>query len=246
MKRYVLTIALLCSILSVQADVMNAFYREKLILERDIKKIEVLMQETPDKKSARDLEKQLKKLQKQYAIVMKNYSDTQELIKTIAIVDPELFANVSAITNAEGTLTNVYVRFVSRVSEEFTYFTRRFYTADAYTSVRPAKDDEHVCTSLSGTNTITITIGYGCNEIQALGHEFAHVMYIVPNLKEYMNYWNRNQNFCNGHSKSDPSYFIITPIEDSFQRNYMDYMKREKSNNTPMEHIASIRNDGEK
>ena len=37
MNRYVITIALLCSFLSLQADILNGFHREKLILERDIK-----------------------------------------------------------------------------------------------------------------------------------------------------------------------------------------------------------------
>ena len=135
MKRYVLTIALLCSILSVQADIITGFHREKLILERDMNNLQELMQGVADDKTSRILEKQLKQLQKQYAIVMKRFSETEKLIETIAIVDPELFASVSGVTNEESTLTNVYVRFVSRVSEEFTYFTSRFYTADAYTSV---------------------------------------------------------------------------------------------------------------
>jgi len=246
MNRYVIAIALLCSFHSLQADILNGFHQQKLILERDIEILQEAILSLDDDRDIKTFEKQLKKLRKDYTIVNKKYSETEELINTISIVDPELFDKVSNVTNAEGTLTNVIVRFVSRVSEEFTYFTNKFYAAKAYTSVRQAKDSDHVCTSLSGTNTITVTIGYGCDELMALGHEFAHVMYIVPHLKEYMNFWNRGNEFCDGHSKSDPSYFIINPILKNFRENYMLYMEWEKSKNALEKQLALSNNDAKK
>jgi hypothetical protein len=53
------------------------------------------MLKKPDRKSARVLGKQLEKLQKQYTLVMKKYHETKELIHTMAVVDPELFLQVS-------------------------------------------------------------------------------------------------------------------------------------------------------
>ncbi len=235
MNRYVFMMALLCSNLTLQAAVLNGFQPEKIKLEREIRDLEELILKTPDSKNIRTLEKQLKKLEKQYAMVLQKYTETAQLINTVAKVDPELFLQVSNITNAEGTLTSVIVRYVSRVSKEFTYFTSNFYIADAYTSVGQSGSDENVCTSRYGTNTITITVGYGVNEVKALGHEFAHVMYMVPNLKQYMDFQNHSQEFINGHSDSDPGYYVIHQIENRFLENYMEYMKIQKGKTDSLE-----------
>lgn len=228
MSNYVVIIVLLCFMHSIQGEVINGFYREKLILERDIYHLNLVIRDNADSKQTKSLLKRLKQLGKQYSIVLKKYSQTEELINTFALVDPELFSQVSNVRNANGILTNIVVQYVSRVSKEFTYFTRKFYVAEAYTSVGQSKHDENVCTSRYGTNTITITIGYGTNEIKALGHEFAHVMYMVPNLKEYMEFSKRHQEFINGHSESDPGYFKLQAYEDRFMENYMQYMELKK------------------
>lgn len=246
MNRLILLVVLACSILTAYAEVINGFKQKKLLLERDIHYLQESIQNGIDNNSSRKLKNQLKKLKKEYIIVNKKYSETEELIKTFAEVDSELFGLVSEVTNAEGTLTNIIVRYVSRVSKEFSYYTRKYYIANAYTSVGQAKIGEHICSSLYGANTVTITIGYGCNELLALGHEFAHVLYIVPHLKEYIDFWNRNQKFCDGHNESDPSYFIINSIEDHFKENYISYMKQKKPGNVLRKLMAVLRHNFEK
>lgn len=93
------------------------------------------------------------------------------MISAIEFIAPELFGEVSKVTNAQGTLAQVVVQFVSRVDEKYTRYVNNHYKADAHTSVSQSSESEHVCYSLYGTNTITITIGYGCDEMKALGHE---------------------------------------------------------------------------
>lgn len=208
-------------------------------MEIEIRKgVELLSKDNTDK-DVRQIEKKLKQLQKKYALVSKKYSETEQLISSIEFIDPDLYAKVSKVANTEGTLTNVYVRYVSRTSKEFIYFTKNYFTAKAYTSARQSENNKNVCTSLYGTNTITVTIGYGCNEKIALAHEFAHVLYIVPNLSTYSNFLHRTNNYCQGHNLSDPSHTFLETVEDSFAIKYKKYLKNIKNTDSFKKNIAS-------
>ncbi len=235
MKKYALAVMiLLCSYFTAQSAVINGFSQEKQQLDKKINKAYELLNAKCSEKAEKQIEKQLKRLRKEYDIVSTKYFQTANLLFTFEYIDPELFAKVSKVTNANGTLTHVYVRYVNRSSEEFTYYTRNHFPANAYTGVRQALDDENVCTSLYGTNTITITIGIGCDEKLALAHEFAHVLYIVPNLKEYTYFMKyRNNNVKNvpshGHSPNDPSFAFLKSVNKRFETNYSNYESKAKS-----------------
>ncbi len=244
MKRYALTITLfLCPLLTVQADILNGFMQKKLILENKINYHETLLNQEKDPKNYKRITKDLKQMGRQYEAISQKYKETEKLLTTILIVDPELYTLVSNITNAEGTLTHVYVRYVSRTSKEFTYYTDEHFKAYAYTSVGQSKENKNVCTSHSGTNTITITIGYGVDARKALGHEFAHVLYIVPHLNEYINYWSRSNDFCSGHSIDDPSFDFLEKIESDFFKKHHEYMKREKVKKSSKPNLASLNDE---
>lgn len=230
MNCYVLITALfLCPFFTSHASIENGFLREKLILENKINDNIALLNKETDLKTSRHIERNIKQLQKKYETINKNFTKTQELLSSLEFIDPELYANVSKVTNAEGSLTHVYVKYVSRVSEEYTSLAIDHFKADAYTSVRQSKNSDDVCSSRYGTNTIAITIGYGCDEKRALGHEFAHVLYIVPNLSAYLDYWNRSNDFCSGHSSSDPSYAFLESVEHNFEIRYNQYLKGVKN-----------------
>jgi hypothetical protein len=182
-------------------------------------------------------------MRKRYEEVSKNHARTAELLSIFELVDPELYSQVSKVTNAEGTLTHVYVRYVDKSSDEFTYFSREHFNAKAYTSVSPMANHPDICTSLYGTNTITITIGIGCDEFIALAHEVAHVLYIVPNLEEYvyfMKYLNKKTNPTaqHGHSWNDSSSAFLKSIEDSFTARYKNYITKTKISNTIDQNIS--------
>lgn len=124
MKNYALTIAiLLCHYISVHAAIINGFFQEKSMLEIEIRNgVEMLSKDNTDK-AIRQIEKKLKQLRKKYAIVLTKYSQTKQLISVIEFIDPELYEQVSKVIIAEGTLTQVYVRYVNRSSKEFAHFT---------------------------------------------------------------------------------------------------------------------------
>ncbi|MDZ7604392.1 MAG: hypothetical protein U5K79_02135 [Cyclobacteriaceae bacterium] len=189
------------------------------------------------------MKKKLRQIRKRYEEVSMNYARTAELLTTFEFIDPQLYSEVSKVTNAEGTLTHVYVRYVDKSSDEFAYFAREHFNAKAYTSVSPSANHPDICSSFSGTNTITVTIGIGCDELIALAHEFAHVLYIVPNLKEYvyfMKYRNKKTNPVaqHGHSWNDPGSTIFKSIEDSFTARYENYLGMTKISNSTAQNIS--------
>lgn len=245
MKKYVFIIALLqCHFPSVQASIINGFLQEKLILEKKIKNVVELLNEDNTDKATRQIEKKLKKLRKEYAKVITKYSDTEQLLVSIEFIDPDLYELVSNVTNADGTLTHVYVRYVNRLSDEFTYFTDNYFWAKAYTSGRQSEINSNVCTSLYGTNTITVTVGIGCDEKMVLCHEFAHVLFVVPNINEYSVFL-KSQNkfiknyFSRGHSPLDPSATLSESVENSFSAKYKAYLKKVNDKDAFKQNLAS-------
>lgn len=229
MIRYVLTTALsLCLIFTAQADIINGYYYDLLKLEKKINRATASLEEATDIKERKKLEKALKRLNKEMDAMRVRHAETEELINEVWKIDSALCALVSGVTNAEGSLTHVYIKVVSRTSEEYLSLARKHYVACAYTSVGQAKDNPQVCTSRAGTNTVTITVCYGSNALKALGHEFAHVLYIVPNLEAYIHFWQHDDDFHNGHSNDDPSYFALNETESSYLKHYMAYVSRKE------------------
>jgi len=235
MKTYaVIMLIVLCPFFPVQADIINAYVIEKQKLEKKIQSSLVLQETAGTDKSTKQIEKGLKRLQKEYEIVARKYTDTENLIATIRQIDPELYETVSKVTNAEGTLTHVYVRCAYRTDEELIYFINKHFNAMAYTSVRPSDTNENVCYSQFGINTIMITVKKCHDEIIALAHEFAHVLYVVPNLKNYAafirkeSYKYENNRFGPGHKEFDPSRDFVKSLEKRFKDKYLKYVNNFK------------------
>lgn len=244
MKKYALTFAiLLCHFISVHAAIINGFSQKKSMLEIEIRNEVVLLSKDNTDKAIRQIEKKLKQLRKKYALVLKKYLETEQLLAEFENIDPTLFERVSKITNLDGTLTHVYVRYVDRTSEEFTDLSTNHFKAFAYTSVSQSPTNKNVCTSLFGTNTINVTIGKGVNEKLKLGHEFGHVLYLVQNLSDYNDFCNKNERklkkYNHGHSPFDPSYTFVESIEKNFGNKYKAYLNSIKKQKAIQKNRAS-------
>jgi hypothetical protein len=231
-KKYTIAlIVLLCCHLSASSNIINGYLREKLIFEKEIKKSAELLKEVIKHKDSIQIEKKLKKLRREYASICLKYLETEKLISEISIIDPVLYDTVSKVTNAEGTLTHVYVRYTNPNSKEIKYLTEQQFKASGYTCVLQDKNNEHVCSSFFGTNTISIVICKGCDEKLVLAHEFGHVLYIVPNLKEYIDFSENPNGFISakshtGHSSFDPSNPMVNSVEKRFKNKYRGYLER--------------------
>ena len=238
MKTYALILALLmCPYLLVHASIINAFHKEKLMLQKEIRNCIELLKVDTTVKVDRLNERKLKRLRKEYAKVVTKYAETEQLLSEMKIIDPDLYERVSVVTNAEGTLTHVFVRYVECTSKEFTVYSKNYFMARAYTCVWYNRINRNVCASPYGTNTVSITIGKVRDDILALAHEFAHVLYIVPNLSYYSHFFkNQNWNKMNkynvgyGHSVYDPSFAFLDSVEGSFEIKYKKYLRNVKNN----------------
>ena len=232
MKTYaVIMLIVLCPFLPVQANIFNGYLIEKQKLEKQIESCATSLEDADTEKSKRKIEKNLKRLQKDYKAVARKYAHTQQLINLVKLIDPALFKAVSTVANAKGTLTHVYVRCVSSLDEDFARYANFHFNAKAYTSVSQAKGKVHVCRSPYGVNTITITVAKCDTEILALAHEFAHVLYTVPNLKTYTEFITRITNnmnarqFGRGHHPGDPGRHHMLSTERKFKENYARHLK---------------------
>lgn len=236
MKTYsVIMLIVLCPFFLAEANIFNGYLIEKHKLEKQLKYHTLLLDKAGTEKSRKQIEKELKHLQREYESVTRKFQDTEALISTVKQIDSDLYEAVSMVTNAEGTLTHVYVRCVSRLEKEFADYVNYHFNAKAYTSVSMAKDNEHACCSKYGTNTVTTTIAKNESEIIALAHEFAHVLYVVPNLKTYTAFINRITNgltaksYGRGHHPCDPSRQFMETIENRFKDNYLNYLNNPES-----------------
>ena len=231
MKNYaVILLIVLCPLFTVEANVFNGYLIEKQKLGKQIEACKLLLEEAETNQSRRQIEKDLKRLDKEYKTVVRKYSDTQILMDQVKKIDPELFESVAIVTKAESNLIHVYVRSVIRSDEEFKYFTNYHFNALAYTCVSPSSENVNVWYSPYGVNTITITIGKCHNEVIARAHEFAHVLYTVPNLKTYSKFLEKINNnrtsklYGRGHHPCDPSCKAMRSVEERFKNNYVKYL----------------------
>lgn len=234
MKKSALIIMIfLCHFLSVHASIINGFLQQRYLLEKEIRSQNQLLNEDNTDKTKRQINYKLKQLQKKYTIVEVKYTETEQFLNEFKNIAPELFAQVSEVTNAEGTLTHVLVRYVNRTSQEFIDLSKGHFVAFAYTGVSPLPSNKNICVSNGGTNTITVTVGKGNNAEVKLAHEFGHVLYMVPNLQDYFEFlhkFNKKLNkFSSGHSPYDPSYAFVESVENIFRTKYIEYKKRMKT-----------------
>lgn len=246
MKNLIIALIIVLSAqFSAKSNVINGYLRDKLILEKDIQKSLALLNEVSRQKDSLQIEKKLKKLRKEYAKINTKYAETEKLIQDIRTIDPELYEKVSTLTNAEGTMTHVYVRYTNRTSKEIRYLFEGQFKAFGYTSVMQDKKNEKVCVSYFGANTINVIVCKGCDEKFVLAHEFGHALYIVPNLKEYVSFSKDPNSLSNadshtGHSAYDPTNDMVKSVEDSFTLKYKDYLKRLERQNSKETNLASI------
>lgn len=235
MNKYVLIIEIiLCLNFSIQASINNGFLKEKLRLEKAIEQCESQLDKIQDKKSQKQLKRKLNKLNKNYELVCLSYRETNNLLKEFRSIDPELYALVSKVVDAEGTLTNIYVKLMKRNSGKFAYYANNGFSLVGYTNIGYWKQNPNVHASEYGVYTVSVIIGNSYDKLAALAHEFAHVLYQVKNLKAYIDFFKKEYNqhqiskFGFGHDPTDPGHGFVKTIENDFRQKYIT-LKRDDS-----------------
>lgn len=237
MKTYALILVLLlCPFLSSHADIYNGYTKEKAHLKKGLKALETQLITSMDEKSAKQLNRKLKKLRKHYEAVRINYEATENLLAEIKRIDPTLYHEVSTVVNAEGSLTHVFVKIMARSTDKFMTHASLDYSLTGYTNIGHWDQNPNVHASEYGVYTVSVVIGNTPDKLTAMAHEFGHVLYQVKNLKSYITYYKDeyNQNsiskFGLGHDPIDPGHAFIKSIENEFRSKYRKYLKPSRSN----------------
>lgn len=151
---------------------------------------------------------------------LRYYGKTTELINLMQEIDPELFLEINSIKDREGNLTDVYVKVVPLKGN---------YVIRGRTIVDYNRNDNDVCLSEYGSQSLSVEIADHPKVLFLLAHEFGHVRYIVPNLAEYEKYYHSSYDQANlqspsvGHKHSDLSGISADITVRQFKQQYQLY-----------------------
>jgi hypothetical protein len=238
-----IALAFLCHSLAGYGHVVNGFLPKKMELERKIDQLIKLTQQGYDQ-DFKKLHAQIRNLEREYKRNLAAYQETENLILEVKEIDPALFDRVSEVTNAEGGITDVFVKYVGEGAEEVTDLLWDNNKAVAYTTAGKIKGKENICWSTFGMNTLSIVIVKGCDAPIALAHEFGHILYLVPNFNSYTNFFKSltdTNSFEMGHNPYDPSYQVIKAVENEFKDKYNSYSNRTVNKAKNKNYFATVR-----
>lgn len=219
----VMLMILLCPFISAYGNINNGFTKQKDKLKKQVEALVVQIEKSSDGKAIKKLDKKLNKLHKQYEIIMSNYEATENVLKELSHIDPELYHKVDAVVDAEGSLTHVYVKVMARNTGKFIDHASQGYSMTGYTNLGHWEANPNVYASEYGVYTVSVVIGNTTDKLSALAHEFGHVLYQVENLKSYTAYYKQTYNlnsiskFGLGHDPLDPGHPFVKSIENAFK-----------------------------
>ncbi|HYI78320.1 MAG TPA: hypothetical protein VEW65_11935 [Chryseolinea sp.] len=208
-----------CNNTVVFGEMMNGYEKDILSMRQSLKHLTVLMQE---KTLTSD---QRKKLRSTIAVVLDNISYhelTENLLKQFKVMAPDLYEEISAITDSNGRAVNVYVKFIPKDATNV--------KAWGTTYIDRAKNDNNTYVSEYGENSVSVKIWLVNKALLVLSHELGHVKYQVPNLATYLDYYRKHYDRsdhedCKGHNPDDPSGKKAMEYEKRFRRNIISFMK---------------------
>lgn len=191
---------------SVVAEIKNGYRAEFPHIEGEIIATEAAL-ETAEGKYKKILTDKLTHLQQiQFHL---NYTD--EILSLFKQVDPDLYDWVDGIRDEKGRTVDVYVKIIYSPSSG----------VNGKTNLSRWEKDNYY--SEYGVNTVSVTVKMNQKIMYTLAHEFGHVLYQVPNLSSYMEYYLKNYKDHEreyGHKKGDPSGEMAELIEQQFANKY--------------------------
>jgi len=137
-----------------------------------------------------------------------NYTD--EILTMFYQISPEIYNQVDNIKDEKGINVDVYVKVIYSLGSGI----------DGKTNLNSWKDNYY---SEYGPNTVSVEIRLNQKIMYTLAHEFGHVLYQVPNLSSYMEYYKANYKEYErgyGHKRGDPSGEMAELIEKQFAKQY--------------------------
>jgi hypothetical protein len=208
-----------CNNSTVFSEIINGYEKDIFSMRQSLKHLTVLMQE---KTLTSD---QRRKLKSTILVVVNNisyYELTENLLNQFKVMAPDLYEEISTITDSNGRAVNVYVKFIPRDATNV--------KAWGTTYINHAKNDNDTYVSEYGENSVSVKIWLVNKALLVLSHELGHVKYQVPNLATYLNYYQKHYNHnddedCMGHNADDPSGKNALEYEKRFRRNIISFLK---------------------
>ena len=148
---------------------------------------------------------------------------TENLLIQFQKIAPDLFNEVSSITDAKGRSVNIYVKIIPESGAAV--------KAWGMTYMNQLRDDCDAYVSEYGIHTVSVKIWAVKRALIVLAHEFGHVKYQVPHLASYINdykkyYLTTYKYFYSwGHHPRDLSGKSAYQFEKRFRKEYFYFVK---------------------
>ncbi|WP_157637874.1 hypothetical protein [Flexithrix dorotheae] len=217
---------------NVIAKIKNGYFPAIKVAEKCIQNLEYIGSGNLSPEKRDFLQTRMKIAEQKLKRLKQLHHKTEKLIDALNTIHPILFLQIDNIKDKEENITDVYIKAV-----DVSFFKGKFW---GITNLNQSKDNPHVYTSAYGDKTVCVSVVYKFLE-QALAflvHELGHVKYQVPNLADYVNYFNKTYNdtyfgykkIKKGHAPMDPSHMSVRQTEKEFYKILIAYKKSQKEN----------------
>jgi hypothetical protein len=147
---------------------------------------------------------------------------TETLLMRFRTISPELFNEVNNLRDAFGRSVHVYVRFLSPEDSGLGSL--------GMVSVARAVSDSVGCKSEYGDGSASVRIKVTNKALLVLAHEFGHLSYIIPNMRDYAEYYKKRYRVKHsfgelGHLNADPSGVNAYRFEKLYRKSLFNYLK---------------------
>lgn len=154
------------------------------------------------------------------------FQKTEALIASLRLIDPELYHRVDQLRDFEGNITDVYIHMLEKSGSK----------VKGFTNLEQSKSNPHVYTSGYGDYSVSVSVVFSSfrNSLKCLVHELGHILYQVPNLQSYMQYFKETYLTSDfrgdelGHLDTDPSHLSVKSTMLRFLAQWKHSSKQDK------------------
>ncbi len=232
MRPYVFIILTIISFKSIHyayCDIKNGYEFEIKLADQCLRNIDSLMEICTDDDQMVKLKMHRKRIEYKRKEYQKKYLITHRILKKFKDIAPEIYYTVDRIRDYEKNVTDIFVKIVDK-SE----FNQEGILAT--TNLAQSEKSEHRYHSEYCDGSVSVKVS-NLNEwktLEMLAHEFGHVLYQVPNLASYLDYYYKaylkyKHSISKGHGRYDPSHqSVINTLADysDSMRNYLSTNKK--------------------
>ena len=215
MKNYVLFIAInLLLVSSLPAKIINGYASGINTAQEGIRKLSALIR-LDSNMSVSEKKKMQEYLDRNREFVL--FHDlTERLLLQFRMISPDIYNQIDTIKDAGGRVVDVYVKFLASEKMDGSVAGR--------TNIPMEGDDAYM--SSYGQHTASVQVVIGNDALSLLAHEFGHVMYQVPNIATYREFYRVHYILRTadseeiGHHNTDPSGQKAFEFQKTFRLQY--------------------------